>query len=410
MAARDLAECGFNVAVLEARDRVGGRAWFREFAEAGHGFEIGGAWFDPSRQQCIREEAERYGQPLMPKTAYRSIQWYTGRTLRGDPGVSEAERPGLEAALAEVRRAAHGLTTASTAEIRDHDVPVSTWLERLAIGPETRDYLYAWTTAMGGAEPHMHPMLAILHALAQKDDAYGVGVTRNVVLANGSTALADAIAADVRGNIQRATPVTAIRQLHNSVQVETTEGAMSAPLCILAVPINTIASIALDPSLDLARQHAVAEGNVCQVQKVWMVATGAPDRMLSYGWDTPFHAVSAEGDAGVGQLVVGFALTGRIDPADLAAIEAALRVYAPNARVIAASSHDWSGDVWSRGAWMSEPPGWVTSGLLDLLATPHGRIVMAGADIALESPGWMTGAIHSGRAAAIEAARMLSDG
>ena len=58
---------------------------------------------------------------------------------------------------------------------------------------------------------------------------------------------------------------------------------------------------------------------------------------------------------------------------------------------------------------MSEPPGWVTGGVLDLLATPHGRVLMAGADIALDYPGWMTGAIHSGRAAAVEADRLLGN-
>jgi hypothetical protein len=133
-----------------------------------------------------------------------------------------------------------------------------------------------------------------------------------------------------------------------------------------------------------------------------MLATGVPDRMMAYGWDTPFHSVSAEGPIGEAQLVVGFALAGRIDPGDRVMLEQALRVYAPEAQVMAAMNHDWTNDPWSRGAWMSEPPGWATDGTLDLLATPHGRVLMAGADVALEYPGWITGAISSGRAAAVK--------
>ena len=68
VAARDLGDRGLNVVVLEARDRVGGRAWSRDFPEAGQRVELGGTWFDPTRQHCIREEAERYGQALAPKT------------------------------------------------------------------------------------------------------------------------------------------------------------------------------------------------------------------------------------------------------------------------------------------------------------------------------------------------------
>ena len=88
-------------------------------------------------------------------------------------------------------------------------------------------------------------------------------------------------------------------------------------------------------------------------------------------------------------------------------IEAAVRDYVPEARVLAAISHDWTNDPWSRGAWMSEPPLWVVDGILDLLATPHNRIIMAGADIATVYPGWITGAINSGHVAAREAEQML---
>jgi monoamine oxidase len=367
-------------------------------------------WFDPTRQHDIREEAARYGEALIPTTAYQTMRWFTGGELRGEPGVSVGEQAGLEAALAAMRDAARELAGASREELRRHDVSVREWLDRLEIGPETRDYLYAWTSTMAGAAPDDHPMLAILQVLAQKEDAYTVGVTRNRVFAKGTTELAEAIAADVRGEIRLNCPVTAIRQSDDGVEVETRGGPVSGRLCILAIPINTMGEIAFEPPLEPERQEAIEQGNVCQVQKVWMLARGVPDRLMAYGWNTPLHSVSAEGGNGDTQLVVGFALNGRIDPADTGALEEALRVYAPEAKVVAAMHHDWSGDPWARGGWMSEPPGWVVDGVLDMLARPHGRVLMAGADIALEYPGWITGAIHSGRRAADEGVRVMGDG
>ena len=45
-AARDLAHGGYGVLVLEARDRLGGRTWWKPFADTAHHAEMGGAWFD----------------------------------------------------------------------------------------------------------------------------------------------------------------------------------------------------------------------------------------------------------------------------------------------------------------------------------------------------------------------------
>jgi monoamine oxidase len=250
-------------------------------------------------------------------------------------------------------------------------------------------------------------MLAILQLVARRGDGDSFALDERSLLATGTTSLAEAIAADVSGEIRLATPAREIRQGPDGVTVETAWGPIAAAACILAVPINVMADIAFDPPLEPARRAALAEGNACTVAKIWMLAEGVPDRMTALGWDTPFCSLAAEGGSHGKQAVVAFALRGALDPSDPAALERALRVYAPEAHLLAAAWHDWVSDPWSRGGWMSEPPGWATSGVLDLLARPHGRVLMAGSDVASEFPGWIAGAIASGREAANEAERFL---
>ncbi|MCA9861929.1 MAG: FAD-dependent oxidoreductase, partial [Thermomicrobiales bacterium] len=364
--------------------------------------------FDPSKQHDVRIEAERYGMTFEPTVAHTRMLWRTLGEVREDPPVPAEEMPALEAALAAMRQAARSLSSLSQAELRQHDVAVSEWLDRLELGPAAREYLNAWTSTMAGALPEEHPMLAVLVLLEQKEDVYSIGASDTTVLKEGTTALAAAMAADMRADLRLNTPVTAIRQDIDGVDVETADGVLRAPLCILAVPINVMPDITFDPPLEPERQRAVEQGNVCTVRKTWMVTSDVPQGLMCYGWETPFHSMQVEADLGEGrQLVVGFALHGRTDPGNLPAIEAAVRDYAPQASVLAAISHDWTSDPWSRGAWMSEPPLWVVDGVLELLARPHGQIIMAGADIATVYPGWITGAINSGHAAAQEAEQRL---
>jgi monoamine oxidase len=310
--------------------------------------------------------------------------------------------------MAEIARAARGLATASPDELRRHDVPVSEWLGRLNLSTAARDLLCAQTSAMAGAAPDEHPMLAILQLVAQRSDGDSFALDERHVFVNGTAALVDAIAADVPGEIRLDTPVRAMRQTASHVSVETSSGSIEAARAILATPINVMTQIAFDPPLDSARQEALSEGNACKVTKVWMWVTGLPDRMVGLGWNTPFCSLAVEGSDGEEQLAVGFALQGALDVSDVAALERALRVYAPTARVLAATWHDWAHDPWSRGGWMTEPPRWATTGVLDLLARPHGRVIMAGSDVASEYPGWIAGAIASGRAAALELGQRLA--
>jgi monoamine oxidase len=407
VAARNLGERGYRVLVLEARDRIGGRAFFAAFPEADCAVELGGAWFDADLQTPMREEADRYGIAIVEAAPYQTTRWFTGGELRSGLPVPRWEGGALERTMFEINLAARELASASSADLRALDIPLSAWLDRLDPHPAARDFVYGWTSLMTGAHPDDAPALGMLGLIAQHGGAYAFYADLKHVFADGTAALANAIAADLGGDIRFNTAVRAIRQDDSRVRVETDAGEVAAEVCVLAVPINAMGAIAFEPALEPERARFLAQGHSCAMTKVWLLATGVPDRMLAAGWDTPFYWLAAERHIGAAQLVVAFALRSAVDASDLGALERALRAYAPEAHVLAAISHDWLHDPWARGGWMTDPPGWYSAGASDILASPHGRILMAGSDVSPHFGGWIAGAIASGRIAAREAAARL---
>src|SRR4051795_4711983 len=83
-AARDLADAGVAVTMLDGRDRVGGRGY--SVSLGGRMVELGGSWFTPEHEQ-VRAELARYGMSVRDYPPVRSARWLTAGELRlGAPG------------------------------------------------------------------------------------------------------------------------------------------------------------------------------------------------------------------------------------------------------------------------------------------------------------------------------------
>lgn len=411
-AARELGVSGRRVVVLEARDRLGGRAWFSSFA--GTEVEMGGG-FVHRIQPFIWAELERYGLDVVENPDPERI------FQRHDDGVEETGPEVFASFLASIDTLCEGARTLipeataipSSEAAREADrLSLRQKLDALDLSPGERDRLDALGSGLSSAPNDRAGFLPIAksYALADYDADLMLESNGRWTIARGTRALVDAITADVAGDVRMRSVVHGISQTGSGVTIVTDGGDVSAAAAIVAVPLNTLGSIAFDPPLAPLKQEAAATGSVGLGVKVWATlsdqypssfATG-PDRYpLTYAQT---EAVTADGRP----LALAFGPSAeRLPLTDHARIAASIEEMLPGAKVDQVGGHDWVRDPYSRGTWAAYAPGtwlrWAPE-----LGRPEGRIVFAGSDIA---PGWgsyMDGAIETGLRAAREVEAILS--
>jgi len=395
VAARDLRASGRSVIVLEARDRLGGRTWYRPLNDTDVMVEYGGAWFSREVQPHLAAEIVRYGVAVDESLEPSTYAWLAGGSMHRGPDVMDLIREAAQAAEAPLRRS-------TEAEL---DVPAADWIGGLDAPPETTDFLMAYTAAMGGGEPARLSMLELIadadHTGYRFEDAF---TDMGESFSEGTSSLADALAADADADIRFEHAVSRIRQTEAGVVVELIGGGeVIGDSAVVALPLNVWDDVVFDPPLTGAKRAAAETGHAGTSTKVLAVVEGMTEGLLMVGWPAALQAAFALEPTAEGSLVVGFSVTGEIDPTDPASVEAALKVYVPDCHVVRSDGHDWIADPWSKGTWWAPAPGW--RGIdRDELARPLGRIAFATSDIAPTGAGWIEGAVASGH----EAATVLS--
>ncbi|MDX6628976.1 MAG: hypothetical protein QOH00_1222, partial [Gaiellales bacterium] len=162
-AARDLAEAGRSVLVLEARDRPGGRTWTRAFAGSGPLVELGGSWFAPEHTE-VRAEIARYGLATRTYGAPSSVRWLTAGELRDGLPVPFDELSALDSALVAIAVDARALEAGTFGE--RGLLSCAEYLRRLGAPPATREFLTAWWIMIGGTDPERGAVIDALGAIA----------------------------------------------------------------------------------------------------------------------------------------------------------------------------------------------------------------------------------------------------
>jgi monoamine oxidase len=404
-AARDLADRGRSVIVLEAADRIGGRTYTRRFPGRDELVELGGAWINRRLQPNMRREVERYGVPLKDDIPPEHAVFLTGGRRRRLP-VSVESLGDLERAWLHVYEASKRIVTGLPIHeqpVRDLDVPADQFFAPLELPDDARDLVFAMLAVYNGADPRETSMLSVLVQTAGLGNSpYGFYGALTERFLNGTRDLFERMVVGSAFEVRLSRPVRRVEQADGAVVVTTAAGeTLTARACIVAVPTNVVRHIEFSPRLSEDKRRAIAENHLSRGYKLLIVAENLPRRSIALGMGRFQMLLGQDLDDGQ-QLVVawGAEALAALDPLSVVDAERALREYFPEARVIGCDAHDWNSDPLFDGTWRVDRAG-TGYDFPRIMNEPEGRVVFAGTDVDDSAwRTWMEGAVNSGHAAA----------
>lgn len=430
-AARALQRAGVEVAVLEARDRVGGRVQ-TERAGADLAVDLGGQWIGPGHDR-LAALARETGAATFAAAVEGDGLLADGadpKRFHGTlPPVAPHANAVLALALLRLDRLAARIDLDRPWAARDagrlDTTTVATWLRRNVPVAVSRRMLEIVLRDELSAEPGSVSLLSLLTAIRAAGGMRGqIAVERGaqqVLLTEGVDGPARSLAAELGGAVRLEAAVTAVHQDGHGVTVTGSGPEVRAARVVVAMAPPLAGRIAYQPALPVRRDQLTQRTPMGLVLK--MIAV----------YDRPFwrdDGLSGEvADLrGPVPAVLGFAhpsgagyLTALV-PAHaaqrLADLEAPQRrqvvlgelgrYFGPQAtRPAHWREKAWADDPWSRGAYGTFlPPGVLTS-VGGALREPVGRIHWAGTETATAWAGYIEGAVRSGERVAGEVRRAL---
>ncbi len=265
-AARRLHDAGCEVLLVEASDRLGGRA--RSIELAGHPVDLGCGWLHSARRNAWTRIAEQQGFTVDRSSPKWDEQW---RDLGFPPEEQNASG-----------EASERWETAAHAALGGPDQPLSAFI---AGDDPWRPMIDAISGYANGANLDQ----VSLHDWAAYEDA---STDDNWAVREGYGTLIASHAGDVPVRLE--TPVTRIDHRGRTLRLETSAGTIEAAHVIVAVPTTVLASGALtfDPPLP-AKQRAAGALPLGLADKVFLHVADLPWPAHSHLIGDPHSAMTA---------------------------------------------------------------------------------------------------------------------
>ena len=402
-AARETSLRGLNTLLVESRARLGGRTLTLPLA--GHELDLGGTWIGWS-QPHVWAEIMRYEIDIVERAAAATdlAIWFENGKRRREPYATFAPiwQTVADKMFAPARdafpRPFDPLYASDTASL--DKVDAATAIKRLKLSPTEQDVALSLAAIDAHARPQESSYLDQLRWFALGD--FNVwNMFDNLAryrIKGGSKVLIDRIHGDSRAETRLATPVTAISQKNDGVEVLTARGdSFRARMAIAALPMNCYNDIMFEPELSKVKTQQSRARHTGSGTKVYVRIKGRERMVECTGtYDMPLNFMWTEYDDDDSQILVGFGSSKDfLDIQSSAAIEDAVRRYLPGAEVMDFFTYDWNTDPYAKGTWCMYRPGVLTEHFSELKQA-EGRIHFAGGDIAEGWRGFIDGAIESG--------------
>jgi monoamine oxidase len=428
-AARTLIGLGYDVTVLEGRDRVGGRSHTTTIA--GVPVDLGGTFVGPTQTEVLKLAAE-LGCATVPtyNEGKNLIRWRGRvRSYRSTiPKLSILELLDVSRIQWRFERLGKQVPlgapwTAPSAHRLDQQT-MDGWLRSVHAGKSTRDLMAIMSRVTWGCELDE---VSLLHAVHYIKAAGGIGPMLDVKggaqqdrFPEGTQQIALRMAEELGGRVHLGAPVRRIEHGTGGVVVHTDGAPIQARAVVVAIAPEHRAAITFDPELpaghaDLARhwpQGHLSKAYAAYETPFWRTV-GQSGEALSDDGPVFITFDVSPGDGGPGVLL-GFTDARTFDPLEpdarrARALDCFASLFGDGARhPIDYVDHRWGAEPFAPGGpTAAVPPGsWTTYG--QWLREPVGGIFWAGTETADVWTGFLDGAVRSGQRAAAEVANHLS--
>tara|TARA_R110002096_G_scaffold434321_2_gene655528 strand:- start:4117 stop:5616 length:1500 start_codon:yes stop_codon:yes gene_type:complete len=411
-AARELGLQGYDITLLEARNRLGGRTFTAEFA--GEMTDLGGTWVH-WHQAHVWSEIDRYGIELeetfgaiAEDIIYLDYQGNRHKTKLSKIWANYSE---FESLMSRYFENAYDIIPrpsrpfADDRWVKEDIYSLQDKLNSVVASDVEKIYLDTLLTTLGSSPPEQVSWISIMQMFALSGYT-GTGfndVTMRYKIKGGTKVLLEKIAGDSKSDIRLSTAVRKISQLEDGVEVITDAGErLTAKSLICTLPMNVLKDVEFSPALlkgklDASRQTHAGKGTKVHIQldKEYPVfggwAPGGKAPMNYVLWDGVKH--------GKTHLIAFGPSTDTLDMNDTDDVEAAVRKFLPDARVDQAFGYGWNEDPYSQGVWAVSRPGQMSKFIGDL-QKKQGNIHFANSDWASGWRGFIDGAIEQGLVAA----------
>jgi monoamine oxidase len=413
-AAYELTRAGYDVTVLEARNRVGGRVISFSDLVKSKNVEGGGELIGSNHPAWMRY-AKEFGLRFLDVTD-EDAEW---PVVLGGRRLTSAEAKALwaemEHALGPLNSAAAELDpdepwTARDAEALDRRT-LGSWIDALETSPMCKAALHTMMTADNGVVAHWQSYLANLAMV--KGGGLEKYWTESEVFRcrGGNQRLAERLASTIRSDrLRTRTIVRAIAYDETSARVFLANGeVLVADHVVLTAPPPVWNRIAFDPTLPLGLAPQMGS-NVKFLMAVkspfWRRAALMPDLLTDGPVSMTWHGT--DGQPGAGEALIAFSggpaadacrgwTAGEMADRYLGELE---QIY-PGVRAsfIRGRFMDWPSDPWVKASYAFPAPGQVTA-QGPTFRKGIGRLHFAGEYSSYAFMGYMEGALQSGAAAA----------
>jgi monoamine oxidase len=396
-----LKNAGWNVTVLEARDRIGGRVFSHKFAGSDLVCELGAEWVGESHER-LKSLCHDFNIPLQ-KHQFEDYLLQNGKVSRpGQWGFSTQAKQAFEKLI----KAYDKFTPLQKTKLDKYDW--WTYLEKIGFTEDDlrlRDLMDS--TDFGESIRHVSAFAAAAE--------YAESSPKNEMdykMTGGNSRLAEDFAKRIGSeNIKQGTLVTEVNQSRGIVTVKTANEVYKADAVICTAPIQSLLKIKFDPPLPAAQTEAaekliyarICKNSILFDERFWI------DENFSMVSDTTSHYYfhSTQNQPGKQGILTSYAigekadvLASQADRRRLDIITKDLIDFDRNAPHLAKSiaSYAWQRDKYTDGAYAIYRPGqWF--GIRPILQRPHGKVLFAGEHLA-DWQGFMEGAIETGESAA----------